>query len=61
MCIRDRAILLYICDWSYGSLHVSSLVDDLVPGESGWLILFSLWVANPFSSFIPFSNSSIGL
>jgi hypothetical protein len=27
---------------------------------SGWLILFFfLWVTNPFSSFTPFSNSSI--
>jgi hypothetical protein len=60
----DKAILCYICSWSHGSLHVYSLVGGLVPGSSGrsgWLILlFFLWVANPFSSFSPFSNFSIG-
>ena len=51
-----------------GSLQVYSLVGDLVPvssgrggGRSGWFILlFFLWVANPFSYFSLFSNSSIG-
>jgi hypothetical protein len=41
----------YICSWSHGSLHVYSLVDDLVPGSSGgsaWLIfLFFLWGCKP--------------
>jgi hypothetical protein len=41
-----------------------SLVGGFVPGNSGgfhWLLLlFFLWVANPFTSFMPFSNSSIG-
>ena len=40
-----------------------SLLGGLVSGsseESDWLILlFFLWVENPFSSFIPFSNSTI--
>ena len=44
--------------------HVYSLVGGLVPGSSGgtgWLILlFFLWVANHFSSFSLFSDSSIG-
>jgi hypothetical protein len=51
--------LCYICSGS----HVYSLVCGLVPGSSegsGWLILFSYGVANPFSSFSPFSNYSIG-
>jgi hypothetical protein len=43
----DEAILCNICSWSHGSLHVYSLVGDLVPGNSGgsgWLILLSfLW------------------
>jgi hypothetical protein len=36
----DKAILCYICSWSHGSLHVYSLVGDLVPGSSGevWLV-----------------------
>jgi hypothetical protein len=54
----------YICDWSQRSLHVYSLVGGLVPRSSGvfdWLILlFFLRVANPFSSFSPFSYSSNG-
>jgi hypothetical protein len=57
----DKAILYYIYRWSHGSLHVFSLVDGLDPGSSGWLILlFFVWVANPFSSYNPFSNSSFG-
>jgi hypothetical protein len=62
--IPDKAILCYIGSWIHGSLHVYSLVGGLVLGRSGqsyWLILvFFLWVANPFSSFSPLSNSSIG-
>ena len=62
--MSDKVIFCYICSWSHGSLHVFSLVGGLVPGsygESGWLILLLfLWVANPFSSFSPVSNSSIG-
>jgi hypothetical protein len=60
----NKAILCYICGWSHGSLHVYSLVGGLVPGSSGgsgwFILLFFLWVANPFNSFSPFSNSSIG-
>ena len=33
--MADKAILCYICSWSRGSLHVYSLVGDLVPGSSG--------------------------
>jgi len=41
-------------------LYVVGLVSGS-SGGSGWLILlFFLWVANPFSSFSPFSYSSIG-
>jgi hypothetical protein len=67
--MTDKAILCYICSWSHGLLQVYSLVGGLVPGSSGrwwwwgsgWLILlFFLWVANSFSSFSPFFNSSIG-
>jgi len=43
----DNVILCYICRWSHRSLHVYSLVGDLVPVSSvgsGWLIfLFFLW------------------
>ena len=42
-----KSILCYICSWSYGSLHVHSLVGGIVPGssgESGCLIFFFfLW------------------
>jgi len=34
----DKAILCYICSWSYGSLHVYSFVGGLVPGSSGGLV-----------------------
>ena len=40
----DKVILCYICSWSHGSLHVSSLVGGLLPERSGvsdWL--FFLW------------------
>jgi hypothetical protein len=36
----DKAILF---GWSYGSLHMYSLVGGLDPRSSGWLILFFLW------------------
>jgi hypothetical protein len=59
----DKAILCYICIWS----HVYYLVDGLVHGSSvgggglvDWYCCFSYGVANPFNSFHPFSNSSIG-
>jgi hypothetical protein len=60
----NKVIHCYISRWSYGSLHVYPLVGSLIPGSSGrscWLILlFFLWVANTFSLFSPFSNSSLG-
>ena len=50
----DKAILCYVGRWSLGSFHVYSLDGGLVlvsSGGSGWLILlFFLWVVNPFSS-----------
>jgi hypothetical protein len=50
----DKVIFCYICSWSYGSLHVYSLVGGLEPGGSDWLIPFSSYrIANPFSSFSP--------
>jgi hypothetical protein len=62
--MTDKAILCYTCSWSHGFLHVNSLVSALIPGSSGgsgWLILlFFLGVANPFSSFSPFSKSFTG-
>jgi hypothetical protein len=66
----DKAILCYICGWSHASLHVYSLVGDLVTGisrlvgggGSGWLILlFVLWGYKPFRSFRPFPSFSIGV
>ena len=30
----DKAVLCYICSWSYGSIHEYSLVGGLVPGSS---------------------------
>ena len=45
-------------------LHVYSLVSGLVYGSSkrsgSLILLFFLWSFKPFSSFTPFSNSSIG-
>jgi hypothetical protein len=62
--MSNKSTLCYIFHWRHGALHVFSLVGGLVPGSyegSGWLmLLFFLWVANPFSSFSPFSNSFIG-
>ena len=62
--MSNKVILYYICNWSHGPLHVYSLAGGLVSGSSGgsiWLILlFFLWGCKPFSSFSPFSNSSIG-
>jgi hypothetical protein len=49
----DKAILCYIFSWS----HVYSFVDSLALGV---LVGCSSYrVAKPFSSFSPFSNSSI--
>ena len=64
----DKVILCYICSWSCGSFYVYSLVGGLVPGSSVgrggdmvcWYCCFSYGVAYPFSSFSPFSNSSVG-
>jgi hypothetical protein len=62
----NKVILCYICGWSHGSLHVYSLVGGSVPGSSGrggqvvWYCCSFYVVASPFSSFSPFSNSSIG-
>jgi hypothetical protein len=60
----DNGIFCYLWSWSYGSLHVYSLVGSLVPGSSGGLVgsyyCSSYRAANPFSSFSLFSNSSIG-
>jgi len=62
--MSEKPIFCYICYWSHGSLNVCSLVGGLVLGSFGglWLLilLFFLCVTNPFSSFSPFSNSSIG-
>jgi hypothetical protein len=45
--MSNKAILCYICSWSYESLHVYSLVGGLVPGSSGgtgwFILLFLLW------------------
>jgi hypothetical protein len=63
----DKAILCYTCSWSHESLHMYSLVGGLVPGSSGGEGLVgrnccsSYGVADPFSSFSPSSNSSIGV
>jgi hypothetical protein len=36
-----KALLCHICGWSHGSLHVFSLVGDLVPGSSRvWPVVF---------------------
>jgi hypothetical protein len=47
----NKAILCYICFWSYGSLHVHPLVGGLVPesyGGASWFIsLFLLWGCTP--------------
>ena len=63
--MSNKVILYYMCNWSNGSLHVCSFICGLVLGKSqgsGWLILFSFyWVAIPFCSFSPFSNSSISV
>jgi hypothetical protein len=59
--MSDKTILCYMCIWSPGFLHVYSLVGDLVPGNSGWLILFFLWGCNPFNSFSHSPSSSFGI
>ena len=51
--MSDEAILCYICSWSHGSLHVYSLVGDLVPGSSGVLMVqlvnsvLPMWLQSP--------------
>jgi len=35
--------IYYACRWSHGSVHVYSPDGDLVPGNSGWLVLLFLW------------------
>jgi hypothetical protein len=61
--MSDKAILYYIWGWSHGPLHMYSLVGSLFSRSSGclvsWYCCSSYGVANPFSSFSPFSNSSI--
>ena len=58
-----RPSICYVGRWSLGSFHVYSLDGGLVPvssGGSGWLILlFFLWVVNPFSSLSLVSSFSI--
>jgi hypothetical protein len=58
--IHDKAFLCNLCSWS----HVYSFIDGLVPGSSGGLVscyCCSFYrAANPFNSFSPFSNFSIG-
>jgi hypothetical protein len=54
--MSDKAILCYICNWSYGSLHAySSLLGGLVPGSSGGsdglLLLFFLLGYKPLQGF----------
>jgi hypothetical protein len=39
--IPNKAIIIY--RWTHGSLHVYTLVGDLDPGSSGWLLFFFLW------------------
>jgi len=56
----NKAIFCYICNWSHGSVHVYSLDGGLVPVSSGCWYCCSYGLANPFSSFSPFSNSSNG-
>ena len=58
----DKAILCYICSWSHGS---HPLIGGLVPGSCSGLVgsycCSSYGIANPFSSFSPFPNSSTGV
>jgi hypothetical protein len=62
--MTNKAILCYICGWSYGSFHVYSLVGGLVPVSSGVqggsYHCSSYGTTNPFSSLGLFSRSSIG-
>ena len=50
--MSDNAVLCYICNWSYESLHVCSLAGVLVPGSFGgsdWLMmLFFPWGCKSF-------------
>ena len=52
--ISSKAVLCYICGWSHGSLHVSSLVGGLVPGSSGstgwFILLFLIWGSKPLQA-----------
>jgi hypothetical protein len=63
--MSGKAILCYICSWNHWLYHMYSLVGGLLPRSSGvvclvgWYCYFSYGVANPFSYFDPFSNSSI--
>jgi len=64
--MRGKASLCYICIWSHRSIPMYSCNGGLVPGSwwgvglVGWYCCFSYGIANPFSSFSPFSNSFIG-
>jgi len=56
----NKAIFSYICSRSHGSVHVYSWVVVYSLGALvGWYCC-SYGIANPFSSFNPFSNSSNG-
>ena len=62
--MAGKAILCYICSWSYGSLYVYYLVGSLVPwalerGMVSWYFCSSYGVGNLFSSFSLCPNSSI--
>jgi hypothetical protein len=46
----DKSILQYIHSWSHGSLHVYSLVGDLVPGSSGGSGLLIVGLEHYFSA-----------
>jgi hypothetical protein len=62
--MSDKVILCYICSWSLGSLHMYSLVGDLVPVSSGvsdcFIYCSSYGTTNPFSYLGPFFSSFIG-
>jgi len=53
-----KAIFCYICGWSQGSLHVYSLVGDLVPGSYGstgyFILLFlPMGLQTPTAPWVP--------
>jgi len=64
--MTESAILCYIGVLGHGTLYVCFCICGLVSGSSGgvgevgWFMLFFLGVAKTFSSFNPFSDSSIG-